>query len=59
MEWYFIFENDDGEQIAVQDIDRTNAIEVATVYGFTTLVDEFLANALGDDRVDAMGLDVL
>lgn len=58
-EWYFIFENDEGDQIAVQELDRSNAIEIAAQYGFTELIDEFVANALGDNMIDAMGLDVL
>ena len=58
-EWYFIFENDEGDQIAIQEVDRFNAIEIAAQYGFTELIDEFVANALGDNMIDAMGLDVL
>jgi len=58
-EWYFIFENDEGDQIAIQEVNRSNAIEEAAQYGFTELIDEFVANALGDNMIDAMGLDVL
>lgn len=58
-EWYFIFEDDDGVQVAIQEVDRSVAIEIAAEYGYAELIDEFPANEYGDNLIDAMGLDVL
>lgn len=59
--WYFIFETENGG-FAVCEADKERAIamafEIAEFDGGCELVDEFPANNIGDDMVDAMGLDV-
>lgn len=63
MEWYFIFETEDGEQYAVCEASRNLAINtLEEVIGYDVefeLIDEFPANEFGDNLIDAMGLDVL
>ena len=61
MEWYFIFETDEGG-FAVIEADKERAIamafEIAEFDGGCELVDEFPADNFGDNKIDAMGLDV-
>ena len=61
MPWYFIFENEDGEPFAVQDTNYTSAfLTLCKNFPNDTfeLVNDFSADDFGDDRIDAMGLDV-
>lgn len=61
MEWYFVFETENGG-FAVCEADKETAIamafEIAEFDGGCELVDEFPADNFGDDKIDAMGLDV-
>lgn len=61
MEWYFIFETDEGG-FAVIEADKERALamasEISEFDGSCELVDEFPADNFGDDKIDAMGLDV-
>ena len=61
MEWYFIFETDEGG-FAVIEADKERALamasEIAEFDGGCELIDEFPADEIGDDRVDAYGYDV-
>lgn len=61
MDWYFIFEDEEGELFAVQDSNYTSAfLTLCKNFPNMTfeLVDDFSADDFGDDRIDAMGLDV-
>ena len=61
MEWYFVFETENGS-FAVCEADKERAIamafEISEFDGGCELVDEFPADNFGDDKIDAMGLDV-
>lgn len=59
-DWYFIFEDEDGEIYAVQDTNYSSARLTLGKYveGTFELVNDFPADNFGDDRIDAMGLDV-
>lgn len=61
MEWYFIFETDEGG-FAIIETDKERAIamayEITEFDGGCELVNEFPANNMGDDMVDAYGYDV-
>lgn len=61
MEWYFVFETENGG-FAVCEGDKERAIamafEISEFDGGCELVDEFPADNFGDDKIDAMGLDV-
>ena len=61
MNWYFIFETDEGD-FAIIETDKERAIamayEMTEFDGGCELIDEFPADNIGDDMIDAMGLDV-
>lgn len=61
MEWYFIFDSNDGG-FAVIDTDKERALalaqDISEFDGSCELVDEFPADNIGDNRIDTMGLDV-
>lgn len=61
MEWYFVFETENGA-FAICEASKEKALamasEISEFDGGCELVDEFPADNFGDDRVDAMGLDV-
>ncbi len=61
-EWYFIFEDETGETLAVCAPNFEEAHKaIKEVLGNIefALVDDFPANEYGDNLIDAMGLDVL
>lgn len=60
-EKYYIFENVEGEVIAVMEFSKREAIAVLNENfgeGEYELIDSFVADSWGDLRIDAMGLDV-